>query len=185
MLSAEAVTRSKRSAAHKHPALVVALAAAGVVAAASALSAQPAPPAPLVPAAPAVPAAPYPMTMGDMMNALVQPRHAKLGLAGQAENWPLAGYAVIEIRQAFAGIAKALPKFRGYPVGELADAALSQPLNALQDAIRLQDPQKFAVAYGQLTQGCNACHAALFHPFVVIKAPDASAFPNQKFTPGQ
>jgi hypothetical protein len=189
MLSAEAVTRRKRSATRQHPVLVVALAAAGMVAAASALSAQPAPPAPQaapgVPAAPAVPAAPYPMTMGDMMNTLVQPRHAKLGLAGQAENWPLAGYAVIEIRQAFAGIAKALPKFRGYPVGELADAALSQPLNALQDAIRLQDPQKFAVAYGQLTQGCNACHAALFHPFVVIKAPDASAFPNQKFTPGQ
>ena len=34
-------------------------------------------------------------------------------------------------------------------------------------------------------QGCNACHGALFHPFVVIKAPDASAFPNQKFAPGQ
>jgi hypothetical protein len=173
---------------HKHRALVVALAAAILIAASPALLAQPAPPAPQAappPAAPAVPAVPYPMTMGDMMNTLVQPRHAKLGLAGQAQNWPLAGYAVVEIRQAFAGIAKALPKFRGYPVGELADAALSQPLNALQDAIRLQDPQKFAVAYGQLTAGCNACHAALFHSFVVIKAPDAAAFPNQKFTPGQ
>jgi hypothetical protein len=186
MLSAEAVSRRRSWA--KHPALIGALAAAALIAALSAPSAQPAPPASQAapaPPAPAVPAAPYPMTMGDMMNTLVQPRHAKLGLAGQAQNWPLAGYAVIEIRQAFAGIAKALPKFRGYPVGELADAALSQPLNALQDAIRLQDPQKFAVAYGQLTQGCNACHAALFHPYVVIKAPDASAFPNQKFSPGQ
>ncbi len=171
----------------KRPALVAAFAAAVLIATAPAASAQPAPaPPPAAPAlaTPAAPAAPYPMTMGDMMNTLVQPRHAKLGLAGQARNWPLAGYAVVEIRQAFAGIAKALPKFRGYPVGELADAALGQPLNALQDAIRLQDPQKFAVAYGQLTQGCNACHAALFHPFVVIKAPNASAFPNQKFNPG-
>jgi hypothetical protein len=172
---------------HKHPALVIALAAAGAIAAAPALLSQPAPPAPQAapPAAPAVPAVPYPMTMADMMNTVVQPRHAKLGLAGKAQNWPLAGYAVVELRQAFAGIAKALPKFRGYPVGELADAALSQPLNALADAIRLQDPQKFAVAYGQLTAGCNACHAALFHSFVVIKAPDAAAFPDQKFTPGQ
>jgi hypothetical protein len=189
MLSAEAVNRRTGSAMRKHPALIAAIAAAIMVAAASAVLAQPAPPAPQAAApaapAPAVAAAPYPMTMGDMMNTLVQPRHAKLGLAGQAQNWPLAGYAVVEIRQAFAGIAKALPKFRGYPVGELADAALSQPLNALQDAIRLQDPQKFAVAYGQLTAGCNACHATLFHPFVVIKAPDASAFPNQKFSPGQ
>jgi hypothetical protein len=174
----------------KRSALGVALTAAVTVAPASALVAQPVPPAPqAVPApalpAPAVPAVPYPMTLGDLMNTLVQPRHAKLGLAGEARNWPLAGYAVIEIRQAFAGIAKALPKFRGYPVGELADAALGQPLNALQDAIRLQDPQKFAVAYGQLTAGCNACHAALFHPFVVIKPPDAPAFPDQKFSPGQ
>jgi hypothetical protein len=172
----------------KHPARVVVLAAAGVIAVAPALLSQPAPQAPRAapaPAAPVVPAVPYPMTMGDMMNTLVQPRHAKLGLAGQAQNWPLAGYAVIEIRQAFASIAKALPKYRGYPVGELADAALSQPLNALADAIRLQDPQKFAAAYGQLTAGCNACHAALFHSFVVIKAPDAAAFGDQKFAPGQ
>ena len=83
-----------------------------------------------------------------------------------------------------AGIAKTIPKFRGYPVAELADAALSQPFTALQDAIKLQDPQKFTVAYGQLTQGCNACHTTLFHSFVVIKAPDASAFSNQKFSPG-
>ena len=169
----------------KHPSLVAALAAAVAVAAASALSAQPAPPPPQAAPPPGAPAVPYAMTMGDMMNTLVQPRHAKLGLAGEAKNWPLAGYAMVEIRQAFTGIVKAQPKFRGYPVGELVDAALSQPLTSLQDAIRLQDPQKFAVAYDQLTAGCNACHAALFHPFVVIKAPDASAFPDQKFSPGQ
>lgn len=170
---------------NKHSAAVAALAAAVLIAAASASGAQPAAPAPPAAAAPAgPPTAAYPMTMGDLMNTLVQPRHAKLGLAGEAHNWPLAGYALIEIRQAFAGIAKALPKFRGYPVAELADAALGQPLNALQDAIKLQDPQKFAVAYDQLTQGCNACHATLFHSFVVIRVPDASAFPNQKFNTG-
>jgi len=169
---------------NKYSAHLAAVAAAVLVAAICVARAQPAPPAPQAPA-PAGPAAtPYAMTMGDLMNTLVQPRHAKLGLAGQAGNWPLAGYALVEIRQAFAGIAKTIPKFRGYPVAEMADAALSQPLNALQDAIKLQDPQKFAAAYGQLTQGCNACHATLFHSFVVITVPDASAFPNQKFSPG-
>jgi len=168
---------------NKYSAPVAAGGAAVLIAAAFVAHAQPAPAPPqAVPAGPA--AAPYAMTMGDLMNTLVQPRHAKLGLAGQVGNWPLAGYALVEIRQAFAGIAKAIPKFRGYPVAELADAALSQPLNALQDAIKVQDPQKFAAAYGQLTQGCNACHATLFHSFVVIQAPDASAFPNQKFSPG-
>lgn len=137
--------------------------------------------APVTPANP--PSAPYVMTLGDMMNTLIQPRHAKLGLAGRAQNWALAEYALVEIRQSFAGIIKAQPTFRGLPVAELVGAAVSQPMNAIDAAIKAQDPQKFAAAYGQLTAGCNACHAAADHPFVVIKTPEASAFPNQDFAP--
>jgi hypothetical protein len=140
------------------------------------------------PSAPAVPPdaragspIPYTMTMGDMMNTLVQPRHSKLGLAGREENWPLASYALVEIRQAFDGIAKAQPKFRGLPVAELVDAAMTRPIGAIDTAIKQQDAQKFVAAYDQLTQGCNACHAAVEHSFVIIKTPDASAFPNQEF----
>lgn len=124
---------------------------------------------------------PYVMSMGDLMNTFVQPRHAKLGLAGQAGNWPLAGYALAELREVLADIAKAKPKFRGLPVGELADAAVGPALNALDLAIRQKDAAKFAAAYDQLSQGCNACHTTLNHPFVVIRAPDASAFANQDF----
>lgn len=138
-------------------------------------------PAPAPSAAPA--AAPYAMTLGDMMNTLIQPRHAKLGLAGKAQNWALAQYALVEIRQGFAGIVKAQPKFRGLPVGELVNAALGQPMDAVDTAIKAQDPQQFATAYAQLTAGCNACHNAADHPYVVIKTPDASAFPNQDFNP--
>ncbi|HUC51787.1 MAG TPA: hypothetical protein VMA30_20570 [Xanthobacteraceae bacterium] len=152
--------------------VLVGLTAAVFVAVAQAQQA--APPAPQTPV-------PYVLTMGDMMNTLVQPRHAKLGLAGHAGNWRLAAYALAEIREAFAGIVKAQPKFHGYPVADLADAALKQPLAAVDDAIKAEDPKKFAAAYARLTQGCNACHASLDHPFVVIKVPDASAFPNQEF----
>src|SRR5580700_6216770 len=126
---------------------------------------------------------PYVMGMGDLMNTLIQPRHAKLGLAGRAENWALANYALSELRQTFAGIVKAVPKFRGMPVPDLVDLALTQPLNAVEAAIKQQDAQKFATAYDQLGQGCNACHMELDHPYVVIKTPDASAFPNQEFKP--
>ncbi len=156
----------------RHRTVLIALA---LLAACASGFAQTAPPQ--EPAAPV----PYVLTMGDMMNTLIQPRHVKLGLAGHAENWPLAGYALVEIRQAFAGIVKAQPKFRGFPVGELVDAALGQPLTAVEAAIRQKDPQKFAAAYDALTQGCNACHMELDHPYVVIKTPDASAFPNQDF----
>jgi hypothetical protein len=124
---------------------------------------------------------PYVMGMGDLMNTLIQPRHAKLGLAGKAANWALANYALAELRQAFAGIAKAVPKFRGMPVADLVDLALTQPFNAIDAAIKQQDAQKFAAAYDQVSQGCNACHIELDHPYVVIKTPDASAFPNQEF----
>jgi hypothetical protein len=128
-------------------------------------------------------AAPYVMTMGDMMSTLIQPRHTKLGLAGQMENWVLAGYAATEIRQAFAGIVKAQPKFGGMPVGELVDVAINPPLKVVDTAIKQQDAKQFAAAYDQLTQGCNACHMELNHPYVVIKTPDASVFPNQDFGP--
>jgi hypothetical protein len=135
------------------------------------------PPPPPPPNAPV----PYVMGMGDLMNTLIQPRHAKLGLAGKAANWALANYALAELRQAFAGIAKAVPKFRGMPVGDLVDLALTQPFNAIEAAIKQQDAQKFAAAYDQVNQGCNVCHVELDHPYVVIKTPDASAFPNQDF----
>jgi hypothetical protein len=158
-------------------ALVVALCAIALLASPIALAQNAAPsPPPATDAAP-----PYVLTMGDMMNTFVQPRHAKLGLAGRAGNWVLAAYALAEIRETFTGIAKAKPRFRGMPVGELADAALKAPLAAVESAIKQRDLERFATAYAQLTDGCNACHATLDHPFVVIKVPDTSAFPNQDF----
>jgi hypothetical protein len=159
--------------------LVAALVTALLIASRAIVMAQQ-PPAPSPNAADAAPV-PYALSMGDMMNTLVQPRHAKLGLAGRAENWPLATYALVEIRQVFAGSKKAQPRFAGLPVAELVDAAIGQPLNAVEAAIKQQDAKKFVAAYDQLTQGCNACHQAVDHPFVVIKVPDASAFPNQDF----
>jgi hypothetical protein len=153
---------------------IAALAALSLAGAASAQTAPPAPPGP-------APPVPYVMGMGDLMNTLIQPRHTKLGLAGKAENWPLANYALSELRQVFDRIGKAVPKFRGMPVPDLIDAALTAPLGAVEAAIRQKDPQKFAAAYDQVTQGCNACHIELDHPFVVIKTPDVSVFPNQEF----
>jgi hypothetical protein len=141
--------------------------------------------APPVPPGPPPSAVPVVMTMGDLMDTLVQPRHEKLGLAGQAQNWPLAQYALEQLRAAFANIVAAKPKFSGMPVGELVDVALGAPLKAVETAVKQQDTKKFAAAYAQVSQGCNACHMELDHPYVVIKTPDASAFPNQDFAPRQ
>jgi hypothetical protein len=141
--------------------------------------------APSTPPGPPPTAVPVVMTMGDLMDTLVQPRHLKLGLAGQAQNWPLASYALEQLRAAFANIVSAKPKFSGMPVGQLVDVALTAPLRAVETAIKQQDAKKFAAAYAQVSQGCNACHMELYHPYVVIKTPDGSAFPNQDFSPRQ
>src|SRR4029077_66104 len=138
---------------------IIAIFALGLIAAGSVgfwqTARAPAQPAAAPPPAPNAPV-PYVMGMGDLMNTLIQPRHAKLGLAGKAGNWALANYALAELRQAFAGIAKAVPKFRGMPVADLVDLALTQSFNAIDAAIKQQDAPKFAAAYDQVNQGCNA-----------------------------
>jgi len=126
---------------------------------------------------------PFQPHMGALMSMLIQPRHAKLGLAGKAENWPLAAYALRELKQGFAVVAKAVPRLRGRPVAELTDSAVGQPITLLDFAIKLRYPSQFNDAYGQLTAGCNACHATNEHPFVVIKVPELSSFPDQDFAP--
>ena len=127
--------------------------------------------------------APLNPQMGALMGMIIQPRHSKLGLAGKAQNWPLAGYALKELKQGFAVVARAVPRWKGLPVADLFDAAVTQPITLVDFAIKLNEPRQFGEAYARLTSGCNACHATTDHPFVVIKAPDASAFPNQDFEP--
>jgi hypothetical protein len=129
--------------------------------------------------------APFNPQMAALMNMLIQPRHAKLGLAGKAENWPLAGYALKELRQGFVVIARAVPRWKGLPVPDLVDAAVERPMKLLEAAVKLKYKAQFDDAYGQLTQACNACHSTTDHSFVVIKDPDASSFPNQDFAPKQ
>jgi len=129
--------------------------------------------------------APFNPQMSALMSMLIQPRHAKLGLAGKAQNWPLAAYMLKELRQGFAVVSKAVPRFRGLPVSDLVDSAVSQPITLIDFAIKLKYERQFEEAFDSLTKGCNACHATTDQAFVVIKPPDASAFPNQDFEPKQ
>ena len=127
--------------------------------------------------------APFNPQMSALMSMLIQPRHIKLGLAGKAENWALAGYMYQELKAGFGVISRAVPRWKGLPVPDLADAALTQPFAVLDFAIKAGEPRQFAEAYDKVTTGCNNCHSTMDHPYVVIKTPDASSFPNQDFTP--
>jgi hypothetical protein len=119
--------------------------------------------------------------VGDLMNALIQPRHAKLGLAGAEKNWPLAAYVLHELRQSFDKVGTLRPTWNGLSLPYMFESTVGDPLNAIDRAINAQDPEEFKKGYARLTAACNLCHTAAQHPFIVIKVPDRSEFPNQDF----
>jgi hypothetical protein len=117
--------------------------------------------------------------MGDLMNTLVPPRHAKLGLIGKEQNWTLAAYESHQIKDALSNIAKWRPRFRNQSVLDLIESMTGEAIKALDGAIEAGDARQFDEAYARLTAGCDGCHTALSHGYVVITAPDESAFLNQ------
>ena len=56
--------------------------------------------------------------LGDLMTMTVQPRHLKLGLAGQERNWAFAAYALHELEESFERVARVWPKWHDIAIGE-------------------------------------------------------------------
>ena len=128
---------------------------------------------------------PYQPGMGDLMVTIVQPRHLKLGLAGQARNWDYADYAHHELEESLEAIEKHIPKWRNLDIAQLIASTVKQPLEDVEKAVKARNAAAFDAAYRQLTDSCNACHRSSNLPAIVIKVPDASAFPNQDFRGGR
>ena len=124
---------------------------------------------------------PYQPSMGDLMVTIVQPRHLKLGLAGQARNWDYADYAQHELEESLEAVEKHIPKWRNLDMAALMAATVKQPLEAIEKAVKAKNAAAFDASFKQLTDACNACHQSSNLPAIVIKVPDASAFPNQEF----
>src|SRR5947199_3830934 len=114
--------------------------------------------------------------LGALMNMVIQPRHTKLGLAGQAENWPLATYYFKELKLGFLVVSRAVPRWKGLPVPDLFEAAVEPTFAVLDFAIKAGEPRQFKESYEKLTTGCNNCHATTDHSFVMIKPPEASNY---------
>ena len=128
--------------------------------------------------------APYHPGLGELMTALVQPRHIKLGLAGAAQNWPYAAYELGELRETFENVGKLVPKHGGLAIPPAIAATVTPPMTALAAAIKAKDAAAFTKSYAELTAGCNACHQSADHPMIVIQVPTgAAAFPDQDFRP--
>jgi len=161
--------------------LLVAPAVCAFLGLSGAASAQ-SPPANAVSSAPSVAAQPdYHPSLGDLMTMAVQPRHTKLGLAGQNGNWPYAQYELSELRNAFARVARTIPVYRTIDMTALIGAMTTEPLNAVEQAIRARNARQFRATYAQLTTACNGCHLSQDHGAVVIRVPVTNAYPDQDF----
>jgi hypothetical protein len=121
--------------------------------------------------------------LGDLMTMTVQPRHLKVGLAGQEKNWAYAAYELHELQESFDRVARAWPKWRQVEIAETIKATIEAPMAALDQAITAKDAAKFTESYGQLTATCNACHQSANVGLVVIQVPKSSPFANQDFRP--
>jgi hypothetical protein len=80
----------------------------------------------------------HPAALGDLMTALVQPRHIKLGLAGSEQNWPYAAYELDQLRETFAEVAEILPKYRDLSIPDMITSTVKEPLAALNRRLRLR-----------------------------------------------
>jgi hypothetical protein len=132
-------------------------------------------------APPANPTPDYHPSLGDLMTMAVQPRHTKLGLAGQEGNWPYAQYELSELRNAFARVGRTIPIYRNIDFAAITGALTTEPLKAVEQAIQAKDAGQFKAAYAQLTTACNACHLSQDHAPVVIRVPATNPYPDQDF----
>lgn len=128
-------------------------------------------------AAPAAspPDAPSIAGLSDIMTSQ-QLRHIKLWFAGHAGNWALADYELGELNDGFADVDKLLG-------GGTVDMMVGGPLKELQKAVDDRNATAFAAAYDGLSAGCNSCHHALDHAFIVIQRPTTLPYSDQSFVP--
>jgi hypothetical protein len=133
-------------------------------------------------AVPSLAVAQHPAALGNLMTAFIQPRHIKLGLAGNEQNWPYAAYELDQLRETFADIGEILPKYRDLSIPDLITSTVKDPLAALGRAIQTRDSGQFTAAYAQLTAACNICHQRYDRTAIVIQRPTAvGAFADQDF----
>ena len=117
------------------------------------------------------------------MTMTVQPRHLKIGLAGQERNWAYVSYELHELEEAFERVARIWPKWRDNDIAGLINGSTKEPLEAAEEAAKAKDAARFNDAYTRLTAACNACHQSANVGLIVIQAPKSSPFANQDFRP--
>lgn len=98
-----------------------------------------------------------------MLMPSVAERFHVMHYAGDAEDWALASHELLGIRYLLGVIERVDPE-----KGSLARGFLEAHLNRLDAAIDHGNHEAFAAAIEQAVESCNACHAAVGSPSMVV-----------------
>jgi len=109
----------------------------------------------------------------------IQMHHQKLWFAGTAGNWPLAGYEVKEMQEAFE-LTQQIDNERP----EVVNIKVIYPsLSTVKHAIEKKDMEAFKAGYSDLTRTCNNCHRMGEVTFNNIIVPTVPPVSDQEFKP--
>ena len=122
----------------------------------------------------------YKPGFGELMSG-IQLHHAKLWFAGKNQNWPLAGFEVHEMQEAFETIEKYCAEREETRAIEMMNPAI----DSIKKSIEQQQADLFEKSYIYLTTACNNCHKATKHEFNNVIIPSVSPISNQNFQPVQ
>lgn len=105
----------------------------------------------------------------------------KLGYSIAAENGPLAGFYLDEVDEVLAEVGE-IESYEGMPIARTA-AVIVDPLRAdLRRELEAERWPEAEEAYRALVVGCNRCHAATGHEFLVILPAEGEPPFAQRFT---
>lgn len=91
----------------------------------------------------------------------------KAGLSIRAGNAELADFYMHEIEENLEATGK-IEEYDGFPVGQLATAMLTKPVEAIGTNLDNGDMEGALVAFQDMINSCNACHLATAHGFINI-----------------
>lgn len=112
-------------------------------------------------------------------------RHSmKLGYSIDGRNQPLAAFYLHETREVLAELRELhqrVPEGDGLPIGKTSHIIMTPSLEMLADNLKKPDWPTAELAYHALIKGCNDCHTATQHQFIVVLPAQGPPPFNQKF----
>lgn len=115
------------------------------------------------------------VTMGELQ------RHAaKLGYAIAGRNRPLATFYLEETEETLSTV-RGVESWEGTPIAHPLGVIMEPLLPPLAAELSAEDWDAAQASYRRLIDGCNRCHAATQHEFLVVTVPQGPAPYNQLF----